>query len=154
MIKTIKKNKHLIILITDKNLGPAIMERDEYITHILREHLHNPTYTQLSKQEYDDIMITYIRTAGVCFQKYKKTLPKEEKIFLNTILYSSKQLSKYRTAQFYGMPKVHKEREPYIPFRPVVSQCGTFGAQLSTYIDYKLQTLTKTVSSYIKTHLK
>ena len=39
---------------------------------------------------------------------------------------------------------------PYIRFRPVVSQCGTFGARLSTYIDYTLQALTTTVFSYVK----
>jgi hypothetical protein len=56
------------------------------------------------------------------------------------------------------MPKVHKPRvdkkdpskKKPVPFRPVISQCGSLGAIISTYIDFELQKLTKYVPSYIK----
>ncbi len=43
-----KKNKEVVIKSTDKNLGPAIMDLDQYTTQILTEHLLTSTYTQLT----------------------------------------------------------------------------------------------------------
>ena len=51
------------------------------------------------------------------------------------------------------MPKVHKNKSP-TPFRPVVSQCGSLSAIISTFIDYKLQPFTTTNPSYIKNSTK
>ena len=150
MIKTLKANKQLIILNTDKNLGPAVMERDKYIKHILREHLNNPTYTQLSNEEYDKHMTQFMLTTFTYFEQHKANLSKTETKYFRQTLYDIQTTNNYRDAQFYGTPKVHKEMIPYIRFRPVVSQCGTFGARLSTYIDYILQTLTTAVYSYVK----
>jgi hypothetical protein len=54
-----------------------------------------------------------------------------------------------RLPQFYVLPKIHKNKTPML-FRPVVSQCGSFSAIISTFIDYKLQQLTPTIPSYIQ----
>ena len=147
MIKTLKKDKHLILLVTDKNLGPAIMERKEYIKHILREHLHNKTYTLLQPNEYQTQMEQFMRNSTKLYEQYKHILTQEERKYLSSILFRTKQ---FRDAQFYGSPKVHKEKIPYIRFRPVVSQSATFGAYLSKYLDFKLQPLIYTVLSYVK----
>jgi hypothetical protein len=37
-----------------------------------------------------------------------------------------------------------------MPFQPVVSQCGSYSAIISTFIDYKLQQLTPSIPSYIQ----
>jgi hypothetical protein len=55
----------------------------------------------------------------------------------------------HRIPQFYGMPKVHKDKFP-IPLRPVISQCGSFSAIISTFLDYKLQPFTSRIPSYIQ----
>ena len=47
------------------------------------------------------------------------------------------------------MPKVHKGTEN-LKFRPVVSQCGSISATISTFLDVKLQPLKFGVPSYIK----
>jgi hypothetical protein len=39
VLKQLKQSKDLVILPTDKNLGPAILNRDQYITQVLSEHL-------------------------------------------------------------------------------------------------------------------
>lgn len=41
ILHTLKENNDLIILPTDKILGPAIINRTDYITQILKEHLTN-----------------------------------------------------------------------------------------------------------------
>ena len=53
-----------------------------------------------------------------------------------------------RVPQFYGMPKVHKNKLP-MPFRPVVSQCGSVFGVISIFADFKLQRLTEHIPSYI-----
>jgi hypothetical protein len=40
----------LTVLKSDKNLGPAIVERTEYISRVYQEHLLTDTYRQLSEQ--------------------------------------------------------------------------------------------------------
>ena len=51
VLKQLKQFKDLVILPTDKNLGPAILNRDQYITQILSERLLTPAYLQLSSHE-------------------------------------------------------------------------------------------------------
>ena len=48
----LRSNKDFIILMCDKNLGPAIMERASYIKHVLAEHLSdNTTYKPITDNE-------------------------------------------------------------------------------------------------------
>ena len=153
-LKYLKSNPDFIILNCDKNLGPAIIERDVYIKCILDEHLLKTcTYTQLNENEGLDKLIELRETlTELIFKEYKKNLCED------VIQYFKRSLSTtdLRIPVFYGMPKVHKPRKiknniiQPVPFRPVISQCGSLGAIISTYIDYELQKLTKYVPSYIK----
>ena len=52
LIKDVTSNKQFIVLMTDKNLGPAIIKREKYIRAVVTKHLlYNQTYRQLSKHE-------------------------------------------------------------------------------------------------------
>jgi hypothetical protein len=48
-LNLLKNNNEFIIMPTDKNLGPAIMNREEYIQLCLSHHLLTPHYIQLTK---------------------------------------------------------------------------------------------------------
>ena len=52
-------------------------------------------------------------------------------------------------ARFYLLRKVHK-RLPNVPGRPVISNCGYYTENISSFLDYHLQPLAKKVESYIK----
>jgi hypothetical protein len=41
VLRTLKSDRCFIVVLTDKNLGPAIMERDEYIKRVLDDHLND-----------------------------------------------------------------------------------------------------------------
>jgi glucosamine 6-phosphate synthetase-like amidotransferase/phosphosugar isomerase protein len=80
-IKLLKNNKYFIILNTNKNLGPCIMEQKEYIQNILHEHLkndndNNDTYTQLQtdaafKKLHNIASIAYVEhSAGIVSYVY------------------------------------------------------------------------------------
>ena len=148
-IKLLKDNKNFIILNADKNLGPCIMERKEYIKHILNEHLNNTdTYQQLHQNDATKMILQMkYNCISILGQHVKSTTVEEKKFY-------TKQLQlKQRVPQFYGMPKMHKNKTP-TPFIPVVSQCGSLSAIISKFIDYKLQPFTTTIPSYIKNSSK
>ena len=52
LLKRIKEERKYIVIATDKNLGPAIMEIDCYIQRCLTDHLDDTnTYTELTDME-------------------------------------------------------------------------------------------------------
>jgi hypothetical protein len=48
-LKELKYSIEFIIMPTDKNLGPGIMNHDTYIEQVFHEHLLTPTISQLSE---------------------------------------------------------------------------------------------------------
>ena len=52
-------------------------------------------------------------------------------------------------ARFYLLPKIHK-RLHNVPGRPVISNCGYYTQNISSFLDYYLQPLAKKVESYIR----
>ena len=136
LLNTLQNRDDLITLICDKNLGPSFMEKEEYIIHILREHLNNGkgTYWQLSPTEAEDRMENFITKVGsLIFEVYQDTLSKEELLFFKRVF--NPKCTTHQTSQFYGLPKIHKGLDPFISFRPVISQCGSFGAFISIFVD-------------------
>ena len=140
LLTKLRQSDNFIILMTDKNLSPAIMEREEYIRHILDEHLQDGkgTYIPLTKEQAKIYLLT-LPSDLLCLleeEDVQEMLPKAIKKYFRASLHKSKH---HRIPQFYGMPKVHKEMIPQVKFHPVVSQCGSLNAVISTYLDYVLQ---------------
>ena len=52
-------------------------------------------------------------------------------------------------ARFYLLPKIHK-RLYDVPGRPVISNCGFYTENISSFLDFHLQSLAQKVKSYIK----
>ena len=52
-------------------------------------------------------------------------------------------------ARFHLLPKIHK-RLHNVPGRPVISNCGFYTENISSFLDYHLQPLAQKVKSYIK----
>jgi len=51
ILTELKSNNNIIIKPTDKNLGPAVMQKDAYIKQVLNKHLLNDDYLQLTEEE-------------------------------------------------------------------------------------------------------
>ena len=59
LMKLLQSDDRFIVCQTDKNLGPAILERDAYIKLTLKDHLSGrSTYQLLSKEESATILTT------------------------------------------------------------------------------------------------
>ena len=54
-----------------------------------------------------------------------------------------------KTSRFYLLPKIHK-RLHNVPGRPVISNCGYYTENISSFLDYHLKPLAKKVEPYIK----
>jgi hypothetical protein len=139
-LKQLQNNRNFIIKPSDKNLGPAILNIDDYINMVLNEHLLTPAYSQLSK-ETALLQLSLI-------QNHLKNLINSNKRYLTLAEFTYFQQSfklKHRIPLFYGLPKVHKSP---ISLRPVVSCINSFSSIFSTWLDFKMKDLLPYVKSY------
>ena len=129
----------------DKNLGPALIEREKYIKLVIRDHLSDAnTYEQLTKDQA-------VSAIGLVRQKIEswiadnhKMLTRQERFFLHHHLEESK---KHPFSIFYGTMKVHKTP---LKTRPVVSYSGSIAWGLGVWIDSRLQIVARQQKSYFK----
>ena len=120
-LNTLRSNRDFVILNADKNLGPAIMEREEYLKSVLQEHLLDEnTYERIEEEKALKIIDDTKNKALQLIHEYKEYISKDEYFYF---IKSFTQNSRY--PQFYGTPKVHENKIP-VPMRPVVSQCGIY----------------------------
>jgi hypothetical protein len=145
VLKELKTNSKFIVFLADKNLGPAIMEREEYIRNVLVQHLlDKETYRRLTPGDArKNFVETRRKVTNLFLYKYHKHLAKWEIKFFQRFL----SAPSHRKPCFYALVKVHKA-QPY-PFRPVVSAVGSLLAAISTWIDYCLQKLKKFLPTYL-----
>jgi hypothetical protein len=145
-VRLLKANKNLTIKPTDKNLGPAIMETEDYIKQVLKEHLLSKDYERVleatAKHKMEDIK----QTLTSLISENQALLSKAE------IIYFQRSFKcPHRTPIFYGLPKVHKVP---MSLRPVVSTSSSFLSVFSVWLDFKMKELLPFVQSYIQNSSK
>jgi hypothetical protein len=138
----LKLNNALIIKPTDKNLGPALMNRDNYIKQILQEHLLSKDYLQLTKREALNKMQTIRKVLKTTINTNSHILSKAENTFFNRNLQTQ-----HRLPVFYGLLKVHKKT---MFLRPMVSCMNSILSVFSTWLDHKMKALLPLIQSYTK----
>ncbi|MGL4350199.1 MAG: hypothetical protein ACRCT2_06465, partial [Plesiomonas shigelloides] len=103
-----------IVTLTDKNLGPAILERATYKQRCLQDHLLDAnTYRQLTPTEAETKAQTARNQMSSIITTFRQYLEDREQTYFRRAL----QLD-CRLPQFYITPKVHKT--PW-KTRPIVS---------------------------------
>jgi hypothetical protein len=137
-----KHSKEFIILPTNKNLGPAVLNRDDYIAQVLQEHLLTPFYLQLTPEMATQRITQTKQLLIDTFQTYRHLLTKPE-----TDFFTRSFNNQHRNPIFYGMPKIHKKP---IQLRPVVSCINSFPSIFSTWLDFRMKELLHLIPSYIK----
>jgi hypothetical protein len=127
---------------TDKNLGPAIMNHEDYIKLCLSHHLLTPHYTQLDKAVALNRIASTKNLLIELFNTHKIHLSQPE------ITYFTRSFkTHHRIPIFYGMPKVHKNP---LTVRLVVSCINSFSSIFSNWLDFKMKELLPLIPSYIK----
>ena len=135
-IKELSNNKDIVIKLADKGGAVVIWDRLDYVREGLRQlpdqSFYKETPTDLTQTHHEHIVVILDKMLS-------------EHRSCHTYLSDSK----VRTAQFYMLPKIHKDsKNP--PGRPIVSGNGCPTERISQFIDFFLQPCVKNIRSYIK----
>ena len=126
----LQNQRELLVVQCDKNLGPAIIERDEYIKMIFRDHLNDTTtYRQLTDPEAKLHARRIIQTIKDWLKCHAKILKKDEKRFIKHHLEKNEE----PFAAFYATMKAHKP--PPLRSRPIISCPGCLTQAIGVWVD-------------------
>ncbi|MEM7040544.1 MAG: hypothetical protein AAF570_26510, partial [Bacteroidota bacterium] len=140
----LRNQDQFLVTQCDKNLGPAIIERTEYIRLAFRDHLNDrKTYKYLNPGLAKTKAIQMRNDLQKWLKLFKKSLTTNEKRFLNHHLANNKE----PFATFYVTMKVHKTP---LKTRPIVSCSGSLYEALGIWVDDKLQHVARQQKSYFK----
>ena len=135
---SLRDDSTIIIKVADKGSVGVVWDREDYLKEAYKQLEDREVYEEVSNDS--DILVNTIIKAL-------------EKIRLrgdlsgDTLNYFVAQDPKF--ARFYLLPKIHK-RLHNVPGRPVMSNCGFYTDNRSSFLDYHLQPLAQKVKSYIK----
>jgi hypothetical protein len=142
ILQSLKKDKDYIILPSDKNLGPAIMNRSTYKERVLTEHLTSEAYRHIPQDQATALLKKTAESLKFLYRQHKPVLSKPECQYFERSL-----PEKHRNPMFYIVPKLQKQP---VKFRPVVSCINSFNAIFSTWLDFKMKSLLKCIPTYLK----
>ena len=155
-MKELSKDKTIIIKQTDKGGATVIMDTEFYQKQIETLLFNGEYYQKLQHNPKKEIMKKY----RSFLKQHQTELTKKEYDYLTNF--------EYKTSNFYGLPKIHKNKEindacsssnsNYIKvtapnnltFRPIVAGPACETHRLSYFIDILLQPCTKYIRSYVK----
>lgn len=143
ILKQIRQDKRFIVVLTDKNLGPAIMERADYIERALKDHLLNTkVYSRLSHDDACKAIKACNKEVEELIDSYGSQLSKAEQTYFERLFQQ-----KHRISQFYISLKVHKTP---MATRPIVSTCGSLLEGVSKWLDYQMKDITPLVPTTLR----
>jgi len=125
-LKDLKKKQNIVILKPDKGNGVVVLERMTYDNGILK--IINDT-SKFRPFKEDPTLLREGR-----LQRFLRKLLKND--HLDSCVCDKIYPSGSQPAPIYGLPKMHKAREPNAipPFRPIVSSIGTYNYELGKYL--------------------
>ena len=138
-LNSLAKDTNIVIKPADKGGAVVVWDREKYIKEGLRQLSDSNFYTQTDT----DLTLPHFKevvTAVDDMHSYKEIDISCHKYLTYTPI---------RTAQFYMLPKIHKDKiNP--PGRPIVSGNGCPTERISQFVDFFLQPGVKNIRSYIK----
>ena len=144
-LRALRSNKDIIILPSDKNLGPVALDTTTYVQKVLTEHLLNDRQYKLLTTDEAKLVRHEASTKlwNLVNEHAPNFAPHEQEYFNRRYL----QRRSCRVPIFYGSPKIHK---PGVPLRPIVSCVNSEMEILSIFLDYQLQRVLPLCKYYLR----
>lgn len=131
----------IIVLNSDKNLGPAVIEREKYIELAWRDHLSDRnTYKKLTIEEATK-MLNRIRADIEIFTDVFDSLSSEDSTFIIRTLDEVKENTGF--SFMYLLAKIHKSP---LRTRAIISYSGSICHGIALWVDSILKTILKYMS--------
>jgi hypothetical protein len=100
----LRDSKELLNVMTDKNLGPAVIERDIYTRRVFDDPLFQAeTYRRIEPTEAPEIITTIKMKVGQFLQFFSIIIPDNEREYLSRSIKQHKKIP-----SFYLTMKIHK----------------------------------------------
>ncbi|KAJ3616098.1 hypothetical protein Zmor_012060 [Zophobas morio] len=149
-LKEFKDNKHLKVINTDKNQGPALMTTMQYVNWCT-DHLQINAYLQIQKCNKEEILTMCRDKILGFYQQVRRKMGKNNE-FMKLTRIILHDLYKTKLSYFYGLAKVHKKDFPRTApdIRPLVACVNTPITGLSKWLHHYLLPIVETVPSYIR----
>lgn len=144
LLKTLMFRHDLKILLTDKNLGPAVMTSTQYVDFCL-DHLQDTTTYRNIQAPPEAILRLLKSTVRKYYERMFQRYGYDEN-WKDTAIITHK-IDARSLNVFYALAKIHK---PQLAPRPIVSNANGVLLGLSKWLDYQLQPLLKASASYLK----
>ena len=131
---------HPIITIKGTVKGSAVVvwDRGDYLKEASKQLEYKDVY-----EEVQNDPSTFINIIMLALEKIR--IPGD--LFNDILNYFLVKDPKF--ARFYLLPKIHK-RLHNVPGRPVISNCGFYTENISSFLDHHLQPIAQKVNSFIK----
>ena len=149
-LQALQQQDDFLIVQCDKNLGPAIMQKEDYIATAFRDHLNDrSTYKYLTPVFAKWFAIKLKQDILSWLNTYKVSLPKTTVAFMKRKLEENTDPFGY----LYLTMKVHKGDNP-VKSRPIASASGSLLEPLGLVINHMLQPIAQKQRSYFKNSLE
>ena len=135
---SLKNDNTIVIKGADKGAVVVVWDREDYLKE---------AHKQLSDEEvYEEATNEPSTLKSTIFTALNKIRARGD-LSADNLEYFFNKDPKF--ARFYLLPKIHK-RLYNVPGRPIISNCGYYTENISSFLDYHLKPLAKKVESYIK----
>lgn len=146
-LKRILDDKEIVVTPADKNLGPVISTRNQYIKACY-SWLHSTGFTKLNKKQ--------LQKRVTCYQRHLIALTKDIYRHVNAnkeSLFLSYTRNDQRLSPFYIIWKIHKATTP-TPSRPICPAKDTLTYNASIWIDEKLRPVVNSLPTHCPSSIK